>query len=269
MAIPNPEGTCWFSADALDYSAAVSSTYKRGTNASHFYKNALLEVNYNEPFWQRAKRPEDYPSHPDLPELGMIGPSAQHLRSPVDRLTGRWYGHNRTDVMCYRHLVIMYGPTPQSISRTHRLTEYRNRDQWRADKGQTRVSFYPIPLPEIHDKYMWIDLTLPVRALYLPVSFEGDLEFPGLNKWIKVNFRFRTQGFNISTYDANNRFLRRVWTTQDSTNGWGRRLDDTLRVDTFALQELLVLDKWLRRTESLSMGRMIELHLYRPTASLL
>ncbi|THV54971.1 hypothetical protein BGAL_0016g00140 [Botrytis galanthina] len=149
MAAAPREGIVWFLKESL------KSPGYDGSKSEDFYSWMLLEVVYNatEDEAYMLPPPLRYPNHPRTgPQIFQGG------------LASTGYGR-------YEFMTAMYGPSAEDIKRTYRLKCNISRGQLWRQTGSAAVCYVAVPRPTKEERFFWIDLTYPIRAIYIPCAF--------------------------------------------------------------------------------------------------
>ena len=56
-------------------------------------------------------------------------------------------------------------------------------------RGLAKVVFRPVPLGA--EEFVFIDMTQPIRAVYFPIAYETEKQFPNLCPYLMVDFRMK------------------------------------------------------------------------------
>ncbi|KAK8118447.1 uncharacterized protein PG998_003073 [Apiospora kogelbergensis] len=171
MAIPYPEGECFFERKALK---APGGSYDP-ENLGHFYSNMMVEYIYNEESYHGEKA------------ANFEGGGFQHQRSAYNIVRTMAYD---TYFGAWEQLPFSYGPTPQTVTRRaqHSLCIHAPAFVAR-DKGDAAQSWLMImPLPNKDEEWVWIDMLAHIRAIYIPVAQTASKEYPDLSTWVQVKF---------------------------------------------------------------------------------
>ncbi|KAF5000457.1 hypothetical protein FGRMN_1788 [Fusarium graminum] len=179
MASYYPEGECYFQRSSLTYSGGFSAQRERD-----FYTHVLLEYQWNG--WRAINQT-----------------SRSHARSAWTSGTGQfwntrfgdwdrfWVGESKfrnPDQCTFRH------------GHANSLNWNECRD---LDRGGTRKYIIrPVMIHSPDTQWLWIDATIPLRAIYLPVVQTTDEAFPGLCTYVVIDFRHRTHLdiFNVAGF---------------------------------------------------------------------
>jgi hypothetical protein len=148
--------------------------------------------------------------------------SEHHTRLDINNRRGHameLYRADKKDIFQrFRNLTAMVGPSFQNIQRLQRIEgswNYDQAEQYVNDPTQIESRLVPVIHPEeekpkdrkldknIHkdslecdqtvnytepDKFLWVDLTYPLRGIYIPVKKQGDATDPYVRKYAYFNF---------------------------------------------------------------------------------
>ncbi|KAL4963167.1 uncharacterized protein BDV14DRAFT_202207 [Aspergillus stella-maris] len=183
MAFVGPEGPCYFDRDLLH-----TDQWHGGSNINDFKDYLLHEVVVNKSFDEGNQTRGD----PDLPETGTRRAEKQVI-AYSNRRYARW-----------RDLHCSYGPSSTDIRRAdviHGNGDGRNLAQW---VGHTQVAYIPIRMPTPEERFMWVDLTYPIRGIYLPSSYAAFAQ-EKYRKWARYVFvKFNQNDVKLKTYTRYN-----------------------------------------------------------------
>lgn len=168
MALPYPEGEVYFKRSALKYPG-----FAIDTDDKTFYSHVLVETVWN--MWHNS---------------GITAPKFHHPRAKPISGYAEWYN---TQFWVWDSQSALFGDSNDGTNITREVVlgknanynELRDKDQGGPDK----VHLQPIPLgPE---RYMYLDLTVPVRAVYFPVAAKSSALNEELCTYLMVDFRLR------------------------------------------------------------------------------
>lgn len=181
MADPGPEGLCYFHHDVLH-----TANWHGGTNINDFKNYLLLEVVVNisyDEVWEGKDIPE-------IPEEHIVRREKQVIP----------YANRR--YVRYKDLYCMVGNHTKKMDRgyiVHGNGDGRNLSQWKQFK---QVAFIPVPMPTATERFLWVDLTYPIRGIYLPsahVAFPQE-GYRNMARYAFLNFR-RKKTVTLKTYE--------------------------------------------------------------------
>ncbi|KAF5531305.1 hypothetical protein FNAPI_13295 [Fusarium napiforme] len=171
MASYYPEGECYFVRNSLRYSSHWSAN-----NQTQFYKTVLLEYYWNG--WPATGVTQR--SHPRSRwQHGTPSGIGGTRFGDWDRF---WMGESRTK-------------SPSNMLRIHSHPNSLNWNECRDHQrgGPRKYILRPVEILEPDTQWLWIDATIPLRAIYFPVAFNTDQAFPNLCTYVVIDFRHRTQ----------------------------------------------------------------------------
>ena len=170
MSLPYPEGEVFFKRSALKH---PSSGFDADSQAS-FYKHALVETVWNNRFCNQSEHPDSFKHRfcslnkhdPDLWETDYYTWSYQrfHFTTVKDPT----YVHRRV-----------------ALENNSNANEIRDCEKG----GPNKVVIMPVELGS--ERYLYMDLTAIVRAVYFPLAYQCDENFEGLCSYLMVDFRMR------------------------------------------------------------------------------
>ncbi|KAK8903500.1 hypothetical protein QC760_007974 [Botrytis cinerea] len=169
MAAAPREGAAWF------LKSSLKSPGYDGSKAEDFYSWMLLEVVYNQ------SEDEAYAWPPPLWCPG-------HPRTGQQVFPGDAFstGYGR-----YEYMSVMYGPSAEDVKRTYRVKSSISRGQLSRQTGSSAVCYIAVPLPTAQERFIWIDLTYPVRAFMIPAAFTAHTKYQGHAIFSRLDIRGR------------------------------------------------------------------------------
>ncbi|KAL4923592.1 uncharacterized protein BDV17DRAFT_234777 [Aspergillus undulatus] len=200
MAFVGPEGPCYFDRDLLH-----TEGWHGGSDINDFKNFLLLEVIVNKSYDEVNQLQGD----PVLPETGT--PRAE---KQVIAYSGRRYAR-------WRDLICGVGPR-HKMSRAdvfHGNGDGRNLSQW---LGHVQAAYIPIRMPTPEERFLWVDLTYPIRGIYLRSSYAafGQKRY---RKWARYVFiKFNQNDVSLKTYELHNDL-----TALSGLFGWGSSLSSS------------------------------------------
>ncbi|KAL8922318.1 MAG: hypothetical protein Q9208_005288 [Pyrenodesmia sp. 3 TL-2023] len=169
MALPYPEGEVYFKRSSLKYPG-----FAIDTDDKTFYSHALVETVWNSWFNHNdeAKNTKPHVRAKHVQGLGMWYATLFGVWSSQSAL----FGDSNDGTNITREVV---------LGKNTNFNEVRDKDQG----GPYKVHLQPIPLgPE---RYMYLDLTVPVRAVYFPIAAKSSALNEDLCTYLMVDFRLR------------------------------------------------------------------------------
>ncbi|PLB49350.1 hypothetical protein P170DRAFT_464790 [Aspergillus steynii IBT 23096] len=222
MASAHPEGEVYFQRSSLQFPGWSAA------RADQFYTHCLIEWVSNEPMGRRQGSAPNHATNPRSTYLREKGPGLFY---------NVWFGF-------WSHLPVSLGERNR-IRRIVRIPletdvrRFKDRDNGAA---QT-VWVHPCPMPTEEEKWLWIDLIAPIRAVYFPLSQSADEDFPHLCTYVQVNFY--QQGRRDVWRLPGNVFMAHHFSPQ---NGVGFANNHTMGINVQECIKLLALPPKLRTT---------------------
>ncbi|KAL1792268.1 hypothetical protein ACET3X_010019 [Alternaria dauci] len=154
-----PEGPIWFQHSSL------KREHYDPANDKIFYKYLLLEVVVNKP--TRFKQ-------------GILG-DQYHSRT-IEHTIGYEdntlpaFPNNQTNYRKWKYMSVMYGPEAKCITEWTRLKSSVSTGDIvdRHNNTAPKIYLVPVRMPTAIEQFLWLDLTYPVRAIYLPRQHKVD-----------------------------------------------------------------------------------------------
>ncbi|KAF7908139.1 uncharacterized protein EAF01_003894 [Botrytis porri] len=196
MAAAPREGIAWFLKESL------KSPGYDGEKPEDFYSWMLLEVVYNateDEAWALPP-PLAYPNHPRTGQQVFAG-----------SMTSTGYGR-------YEFMTAMYGPSAEDIKRTYRLKCNISRGQLWRQTGSAAVCYVAVPRPTKEERFFWVDLTYPIRAIYIPCAFNAHPQYKSHAIFSRLDVRGR-KGMPQS-YVLKNHLWTSISRVQKAMNDW-------------------------------------------------
>ncbi|CAJ0543907.1 Ff.00g039860.m01.CDS01 [Fusarium sp. VM40] len=179
MALPVPEGIVWFDRGILKNEVADLNDPKQ------FPQFALVEVVTNRTYDEGYKGYNDpsipYESHPRASKQAVSFDATKYVR---------WH-----------KFTCMVGPTAKDIKRQIQWSATGDARDFERRTKKTKVAYLPIPMPTVEERFLWIDLVFPVRAIYLPLSHVADQRMKRFASYIQLNLRLY-DSLSLKTYRA-------------------------------------------------------------------
>ncbi|KAK6827251.1 hypothetical protein PG987_010592 [Apiospora arundinis] len=224
MAIPYPEGECFFDRKALK---APGGNYDP-EDLGHFYSNMMVEYIYNEESYHGEKA------------SNFAAGGFQHLRTAYEIVKALNWG---TYFGAWEQLPFSYGPTPQTVKRRtqHSLCHHAPTFVAR-DKGEAAQAWFMImPLPTREEEWVWIDMLAHIRAIYIPVAQSASKEYPHLSTWVQVKF---SRDQTVDILRDTGRFEKQEMT---KLKGLAIAREQTIGLNIAGLVELLTIPRHYRK----------------------
>ena len=173
MAVPYAEGEVYFKRSALK---DERTGWWLGSQKT-FYDFCLIETVWTVPY-----------------QVGRPGSHTPDINRPRAYLTHQTA--HESYKWCYFHwdrFEVSFGPNFDGTGITQKciLNNCPGGDSYR-DKnsgGPAKVVIRPCFMPRA--KCMFVDLNVPIRAIYLPLTFQTDEAFPDLCTYLMIDFRMR------------------------------------------------------------------------------
>ncbi|RAH79124.1 hypothetical protein BO86DRAFT_381573 [Aspergillus japonicus CBS 114.51] len=128
------------------------------SDPEHFYTHVLLQVVYNATV-------DEFASSFDA-QNGL--PIKDHKRA--GRLPRHWTAATGTEYIAYKYITAMTGPSCTTLQGTDQLRTDITRSELERMGNATRVAYIPVKIPSLNERFLWVDLTFPLRAILLPVQ---------------------------------------------------------------------------------------------------
>ncbi|KAG4254485.1 hypothetical protein FPRO04_09686 [Fusarium proliferatum] len=171
MASYYPEGECYFVRSSLRY-----GPHWNANNQNLFYRTVLLEYYWN-----------------GWPATGVTQRS--HTRSRWQHGTPSGVGGTRFGDWDRFWVGESRDKSPSDMLRIHSHPNSLNWNECRDHQrgGPRKYILRPVEIQHRDTQWLWIDATIPLRAIYFPVAFNTDQAFPHLCTYVVIDFRHRTQ----------------------------------------------------------------------------
>lgn len=114
----------------------------------------------------------------------------------------------------YSCMTAMLGPERDKIRRSFRLQPDQDYHVLEGKCRQTHVQLIPVPMPTEDEKYLWLDLTYPLRGIYLPKEYISG-ENPNFSEYLQLQVRRR--GVHLHRVDSDD---PPVFFPRDEKYGW-------------------------------------------------
>ncbi|KAK8009901.1 hypothetical protein PG990_008866 [Apiospora arundinis] len=226
MAIPYPEGECFFDRKALK---APGGSYDP-ENLGHFYSNMMVEYIYNEESYHGEKA------------SNFASGGFQHQRSAYNIVRTLTYD---TYFGAWEQLPFSYGPTPQTVKRRTQHSLCCHAPAFVArDKGDAAQAWFMImPLPNREEEWVWIDMLAHIRAIYIPVAQSASKEYPHLSTWVQVKF---SRDQKVDILRDTGKFEKQEMT---KLKGLAIAREQTIGLNIAGLVELLTIPRHYRKAD--------------------
>ncbi|KAG5759634.1 hypothetical protein H9Q72_012246 [Fusarium xylarioides] len=171
MASYYPEGECYFQRNSLRYSRTFTAE-----NTDHFYRHVLLEYYWN-----------------GWPATGVQ--SRSHVRSNWRHGTPSGIGGTRFGDWDRFWVAESREKVPTQMLRIHNHANSLNWNECRDHQrgGPRKYILRPVRIESPETQWLWIDATIPLRAIYFPVSQSTDEALKELCTYVVIDLRHRRQ----------------------------------------------------------------------------
>ncbi|GIC84306.1 uncharacterized protein Aud_000121 [Aspergillus udagawae] len=178
MAAASPEGEAWFFHEAL----TVKDKFDPA-DPKQFYSHVLLEVVTN------YTVDEGY----YVPKI----PWEDHPRAQKQE----WNPAARTSYARYKFMTVMTGPSCGKITRQQAV--HGSFDYWelKPQSGKQMVALVPVLIPNIDERFLYVDLTYPLRGIYFPKSHLAHPKYSNMCTYSRLDFRSRKVTLKAYTPD--------------------------------------------------------------------
>ncbi|KAF5876319.1 uncharacterized protein Bfra_002723ia [Botrytis fragariae] len=176
MAGANSEGIAWFPR------AALKCWGFDPDDAKQFYSHILLEIVSNSYVDEGFGAP-DIPCR-DINRLGK-----QILSKPV-----------RKTYVRYRYMNAMAGSTCMGTKRQDSVGGTDAYFQISDQSGKNEVGLWPCLIPTLDEQFLWVDLSYPLRCIYIPLCQEAHKRYPGLCTYTRVAMHLYSPTLKIYRY---------------------------------------------------------------------
>ncbi|KAJ4107863.1 hypothetical protein NW760_008709 [Fusarium oxysporum] len=197
MASYYPEGECYFQRSSLRYSRTFTAE-----NTDHFYRHVLLEYYWN-----------------GWPATGVQ--SRSHQRSHWRHGTPSGIGGTRFGDWDRFWVAESRERVPTQMLRIHNHANSLNWNECRDHQrgGPRKYILRPVRIESPETQWLWIDATIPLRAIYFPVSQRTDEALQDLCTYVVIDFRHRNR-LRLRS-QANSNFGHELNFPVNSYNGLG------------------------------------------------
>ncbi|KAL3477018.1 hypothetical protein BJX99DRAFT_270173 [Aspergillus californicus] len=155
----------------------MKCSYYNPDDPKDFYSYALLQVVYN------TSVNEFYYNYDAANGL----PIKDHKRAGI--IPKLWTSAYSTEYVAYHYLTTMIGPSANPVKGTNHLRTDIERSELEHQGQATKIAYVPVRLPTIEERFMWIDLTFPVRGILLPLLHQKDTRDPDYCQYLQYDFR--------------------------------------------------------------------------------
>ncbi|KAL5339783.1 hypothetical protein BJX70DRAFT_397491 [Aspergillus crustosus] len=179
MAVPYPQGECFFRRSALkSYITDTKNPRFNAEDESHFYSTMLIEMVWNRESHHGSAETNGTKGHP-------------HKRSDYEVVYGG--GGWKTYYGAYKHLPLTYGDyrKPTRRVQTELCTwgwRFKNRERGAAYETIEQAWFMFVPMPTREEDWVYIDRLCCIRAIYLPVAHKTSEKNPDMCTYLHVRF---------------------------------------------------------------------------------
>ncbi|KAM0232019.1 hypothetical protein ACHAPO_008053 [Fusarium lateritium] len=209
MASYYPEGECYFVRQSLRYPHGWSAENER-----HFYNHILVEYYWN----------------------GWVTTGSQsrsHQRSQWRHGTAQGINNTRYGDWDRFWVGESRDKNPRRMTAVHSHPNSLNWNECRDLRGggPRKYILRPIQIQRRDTEWLWIDATIPLRAIYFPVVQRTDQAFDNLCTYVVIDFRHRE---NVQITDVNGGFATRYPVTSHAGLGridgatWGFHVPDII-----------------------------------------
>ncbi|KAJ3531264.1 hypothetical protein NM208_g8955 [Fusarium decemcellulare] len=194
MASYYPEGECFFVRSSLQYANNWSAQ-----NREQFYSHVLLEYNWNE--WVTINQQ-----------------SRRHTRSVLQTGRGAWWNTLFGDWDRF----YVGESKERSPDRMLAITSHPNSLNWNECRdldsgGPRKYILRPVRIRHRETQWLWIDATIPLRAIYFPVCQTTDQAFQNFCTYVVIDFKARDE---ISIWNLTSMSSQRHRITRHAGLGW-------------------------------------------------
>ncbi|RFN51848.1 hypothetical protein FIE12Z_3902 [Fusarium flagelliforme] len=209
MASYYPEGECYFVRSSLSFDKGWNADNER-----YFYSHILVEYYWN----------------------GWVATGSQsrsHMRSQWRSGTAQGVNNTRYGDWDRFWVGESKDKNPQRMLAMHSHLNSGNWDECRdlRNGGPRKYILRPIQIKSRETEWVWIDATIPIRAIYFPVTQRTDQAFDNLCTYVVIDFRHRD---SVQITDWNGNFAIRYPVTSHAGLGridgatWGFHVPDII-----------------------------------------
>ncbi|KAF7874506.1 uncharacterized protein EAF02_008483 [Botrytis sinoallii] len=176
MAGANPEGVAWFPR------AALKCWEFDPDDAKQFYSHILLEIVSNcyvdEGFYT-----------PNIPyqDLNRLG------KQVLSNLVRKTYAR-------YQYMNAMAGSTCMGTKRQDSVGGTDAYFEISDQSGKNEVGLWPCLIPTLDEQFLWVDLSYPLRCIYIPLCQEAHKRYPDRCTYTRVEIRLSSPTLEIYRY---------------------------------------------------------------------
>ncbi|KAJ6021501.1 hypothetical protein N7540_007005 [Penicillium herquei] len=244
-----PEGDVWFLHETLKQMKGFDPA-----NQKQFYSTIFLEVATNAVWTNKAMkvRVSGGGRHTGVTKKEHI--SALPLADSHPRAGKQtWEPDVRSWYERYKFLTVMTGPSPDKITAHKQIHGSHDYATLYPQDEATRVALVPVPYPTTKGDYLWIDLTYPIRGIYIPKLHLAHPKYTNCCVYSRLNFRARDVTVKTKSGES-------VTLKPDSWMGWGlEHAQWTARLDIFAIASVLAIPDHLLKKEYTDPYQFIQL----------
>ena len=223
MSLPYGEGEVFFKRSGLKHPSSGFDA----DNQSSFYEHALVETVWNNRFCSQSEHPESFKHR--YARLNKYDPESWGPSYYTWSYQRCHFTNERNGNVIRRRVAL------QNNTNASEIRDYEK-------GGPNKVVIMPVKLGS--EKYMFMELTAIVRAVYFPLAYQCDENFGDLCSYLMVDFRKRG-GIAFRTTDDVN-------TTLECSNIWGLTKDAwpwTMGFDLQGLYRYLTLPRQMRNPD--------------------
>ncbi|MBE3045983.1 hypothetical protein IMZ48_26280 [Candidatus Bathyarchaeota archaeon] len=99
----------------------------------------------------------------------------------------------------YKYMTVMAGPAADSPKRVQRLESKIPRSNLEKQVGYKMVCYVPVLMPTMDEKFLWVDLTYPLRGIYVPRMQNAHPKAAGYCTFDRIELRLGPSEFD--TYE--------------------------------------------------------------------
>ncbi|GKU07876.1 unnamed protein product [Fusarium langsethiae] len=195
MGSYHPEGECYFVRSSLKFPNGWNAD-----NKNHFYSHVLIEYYWNG--WAATNTISRF--HPR--SVWSHGQNQGLPRTRFGDWDRFWVGESKDK-------------NPSNMTAIHSHPNSNNWNECRdlRDGGPRKYILRPIQIHSKDAEWLWIDGTIPLRAIYFPVAQQTDQAFPNLCTYVVIDFRHRGE---IDIIDFRGRPHHKLSVTSHGGLGW-------------------------------------------------